>query len=158
MKQVVLACVIGLGLTFSVFADDVLKPLDKLPLEAGEVVFLVQDGEANVNDELIRRIAVGSDKVTASYRNQGTEAKRPRYTIRLYNQHGLLIGENVVGNTSLLFGGVGPIKPGDVATEDMRVSWLPLDRIVRKSTIALPKDWKTVKWVVISESNTMSNR
>ena len=158
MKRMACAWLIGLGIVSSAIGMEEVKPIDKLPLDEGEISFVIEDGEATVNEELIKRISVGRDKVTASYRNKGKAAKRPRYTIRLYNQYGFLLGEDTVGNSISFFGGVGNIEPDDVATEDLTIEWLPLDRIMEKSKVRLPDDWQSVKWVVISESNTMSNK
>ena len=154
MKSLMCLCLSGACLVSAAWAAAPMEPIGKLPLSKGESAFVVEGGEATINDGLIKRIAVGNKTVTASYLNSGQEAKRFEYTIRLYNRYGLLLGEDTVGNVLLILGGVGSIKPGDVATEELTVTWFPLDRVTSKSRIPLPDDWRTVKWVVLSDTNT----
>jgi hypothetical protein len=128
------------------------EAIASLPLAPGEAAFQVKDGEATVNDVLIRRFAIGEKIVTASYHNKSEMKMRPRYTIELYNASGLLVGEDTTGNTSGLFGGPGYIRPGDVGSEELHVTRYPLDRILSKSHVPLPDGWKTVKWIVLKDN------
>lgn len=146
------AIVMGFALTSAGQDRAALKSFEILPVEKGETAYVVEDGEATIDDDLIRRIAVGQEQVTATYRNRTDEKKRARYTIELYNEFGLLLGDYKVGNA--IFGGSGYISPGDVGTERLHIRWLPLDRIFMKSAVTLPDEWKTVKWVVIKDTNT----
>ena len=157
MKEtlVIAAAILGSTLT-GIAADDAsLESLDVLSVDQGETAYVVEDGEVTINDDLIRRIAVGRERVTATYRNRTDAKKRARYTIELYNEFGLLLGDGSAGTA--IFGGAGYIDPGDVGTERLRIEWLPLDRIFMKSTVTLPDEWKTVKWVVIKDTNTRSD-
>jgi len=138
--------------TSSAFAQTELEPVEALPLTGDERAYLVEDGEADISDGLIRRISIGHENVTASYRNRGDKAKRPEYTVRLYNRYGLLLAEDDV--TSGFLGGVGTIDPGEIEAEELHVDHYPLDRIAAKSGITLPDDWDTVNWVVIADTNT----
>ncbi len=96
--------------------------------------------------------------MTVSYRNRGDETKRPRYSLRFYNGHGLLLGEKTVRGRVGLLGSDPSVDPGEMATTDLDVDWLPLDRITARSNMELPSDWRAVKWIVISDSNTMPDR
>ena len=128
-----------------------------LPRAAGEAVFEVRAGEATVDDDLIKRFSVGEKAVTASYQNKSEVKMRPRYTIELYNAQGILLGEDTTGGASGLFGGgPGYIDPGEVGSEDLRVTWYPVDRILSKSAVALPDDWKSVKWIVLKDNKPRS--
>jgi hypothetical protein len=157
MKEslVIAAAILGSTLTGSAADDASLQSLEILSVDQGENAYVVEDGEATVNDDLIRRIAVGRERVTATYRNRTDEKKRARYTIELYNEFGLLLGAGSAGKA--IFGGAGYIDPGDVGSERLHIQWLPLDRIFMKSTVTLPEAWKTVKWVVIKDTNTRSS-
>ncbi|MCH5377944.1 MAG: hypothetical protein JJ992_28640 [Planctomycetes bacterium] len=148
------AAIAGFALISTAVAQDRMVPLDDLPLAEGEFSFVVDEGEATVNDDMIRRIAIGREEVTATYRNRTSERKRAKYTIELYNKYGLLLGEDKAGDT--IFGGTGSIEPGDVGTERFNVKWLPLDRLFKKSSVPLPADWRVAKWVVIKDTNTRS--
>jgi len=131
-----------------------MTPLDNLPVAEGEAPYVVEEGEATVNDDLIKRIAVGREKVTATYRNRTDARRQAKYTIELYNEYGLLLGEGNAGKA--IFGGAGSIEPGDVGTERLHIEWFPLDRMFKKSPVPLPEDWRVVKWVVIKDTNTRS--
>ena len=154
MIRTVACTAIVLGIAFTAAGQDrrALKSFEILPVEEGETAYVIEDGEATINDDLIRRIAVGQERVTATYRNRTDKKKRARYTIELYNQFGLLLGDCDVGRA--IFGGSGYISPGDVGSERLHITWFPLDRILMKSAATLPDDWKTVKWVVIKDTNT----
>ena len=149
------ATISGFALSCTVAAQERMVPLDSLPLTKGEASYVVEDGEATVDDDLIKRIGVGRKKVTASYRNRTDERKRAKYTIELYNEYGLLLGEDDAGGA--IFGGAGSIEPGDVGTERLHIEWFPLDRLFEKSAIQLPENWQVVKWVVIKDTNTRSD-
>ena len=45
-------------------------------------------------------------------------------------------------------------NPGDVATEELDIDRYPVDDILRRSGVAVPKDWRAVRWVTISDTNT----
>ena len=65
----------------------------------------------------------------------------------------MLLGEETTGTTSGLFGaGPGYIDPGDVGSEEVRVTWYPVDRIVAKSAVPLPDDWQRVTWLILKDS------
>ncbi len=155
MKQALLfaAAIAGFALSHTAVAQERMTPLDTLPTAEGEASYVVEDGEATVNDDLIKRISVGREKVTATYRNRTDKRKMAKYTIELYNAYGLLLGEGDVGHVAV-FGAAGSIEPGDVGTERVRVEWFPLDRLFKKSAVPLPEDWRVVKWVVIKDTNT----
>jgi hypothetical protein len=151
-KAAVLAIVVfGSALTCTGQDHLSLQPLKVLPVEIDETAYAVEDGEATVNNDMIKRIAIGQEKVTVSFRNQTDEKRRPLYTIELYNAFGLFLGSDQTGKG--LFGSPGYIEPGDIGTERLHVQWLPLDRVFAKSAILLPDQWKTVKWVVVKEAN-----
>jgi hypothetical protein len=148
------AAISGFSLSCTAVAQERMTPLVNLPVAVGEASYVVEDGEATVNDDLIKRIAVGREKVTATYRNRTDERRRAKYTIELYNEYGLLLGEDDAGNA--IFGGAGSVEPGEVGTERLNIEWFPLDRLFKKSTVPLPEDWRVVKWVVIKDTNTRS--
>ena len=158
MKKTLLlvAFVFGIALTGIAKGDTPLQPLEILSLDLGETAYVVEDGEATINNEMIKRIAVGQEKITAAYRNRTEETKRPLYSVELYNQYGLLLGGVRTGQRT--FGGPGYIDPDDVGTERLHVQWLPLDRIFKKSDVTLPDGWKTVKWVVVKDENPKTSR
>jgi hypothetical protein len=155
MKYVlaVLALTLGPGLTMADETVVSLKPLTALELAEGETAFPVEDSEATVNGDLIKRFSLGEKAVTASYQNKSELKKRPRYTVELYNAYGLLLGEDTTGTSTFSFGGPGFIDPGAVGSEELRVTWYPMDRILSKSGVPLPDDWQTVKWVVLKDNN-----
>lgn len=129
-----------------------LPPLASLELGDGESAFLVVGGEADVNEDLIRRFTVGARSVSANYHNKSESRLRARYKIELYNAYGVLLGEASVGAAMIMFGtGPGYIDPGDVSSEELRVTWHPVDRILAKSPVSVPEDWQTIKWVVTKE-------
>ena len=102
MKQ--LTCLIAAaGFAITALAGPPLKSVEALALSDGERSYAVAEGEANVNDELIKRFTIGREKVTVSYRNKRQKATAPQYTIRLYSAYGLLLGEDTV--RSGMFGG-----------------------------------------------------
>ena len=158
MKKTLLlvAFVFGIALTGIAKGDTPLPPLDILSLDLGETAYVVEDGEVTINNEMIKRSAIGQEKITATYRNRTEESKRPLYTVELYNQYGLLLGGVRTGQRT--FGGPGYIDPGDVGTERLHVQWLPLDRILKKSDVALPDGWRTVKWIVVKDANPKTGR
>lgn len=125
-----------------------------LPLAPDETVYEVKDGEATVNGVLIKRFSVGGKKVTASYQNKSVNTMRPCYSIELYNARGILLGEDTTSYTPGLFlGGPGCIDPGEVGSEERCVTWYPVDRILSKSAMPLPTDWKTVKWILLKDND-----
>lgn len=148
----VLAVTLGTSLTMADEAIVSLKPLTALMLAEGETAFPVKDGEATVNGNLIKRFSLGEKVVTASYQNKSELKKRPRYTVELYNAYGLLLGEDTTGTSTFSFGGPGFIDPGDVGSEELHVTWYPMDRILSKSSVPMPDDWQAVKWVVLKDN------
>lgn len=151
IKPIVCNWLVTGGIIMTCMAAEPIQPVKGIILADGEALYPVIDGEAVVNDQLIRRIAIGSKKVTVSYRNKTDKGVQPAYTVRFYNPHGLLVGEEEVKKGII---GVVYVSAGEVATDDLRVDWMPLDRIFAKSSAALPDDWSEVKWVVISNTNT----
>lgn len=150
-KNVSLLIAYALFVGFSNQLSAGISEIEKLDLKDNEQAYLLKDGETEIEDNLIRRISVGLNEVTASYRNLGDQSRRPKYAIRLYNSYGLLLGEDSIGEG--IFSG-SYVDPGEVATDELNIEWFPLDRIFEKGNINLPENWKEVKWVVIAGSNT----
>ena len=128
--------------------------LDKLPLKPGERVYLVEDGEADINDDLIKRISIGGNEVVASYRNKKSRGAIPAYKLELYNAQGWLLGSTQVRNG--LLGNSTYLKPDAVGMKKLHMEWYPLDQITARTSISLQEQWKAARWVVISDSNTLA--
>lgn len=43
-----------------------------------------------------------------------------------------------------------------MGSEELRVKWYPVDRILAKSAIPLPEGWKDVKWIVLKDNKPRS--
>ena len=124
----------------------------KVEAAKGEILYLVEDDEVVVKDSIITNIII-TKKVTVAYRNKTTKSLTPKYKIRFYNAYGFLLGEDKVGN-AILFGSSTYMEPKEISSEKLYFDWYPLDNILQHSNIEIPNDFKKIKWIIISESNT----
>ena len=127
-----------------------MKERSALNVADDSFVFEVVKGEATVKGELINRVLVGKN-VTVTYRNKTSESVRPSYLIRFYNQYGVMIGKKKVGSFSLTDLMVGP---EEVASESIAFERYNISEILEHSDVRIKEDFDTIKWVVISESNS----
>lgn len=126
----------------------------KPSVSESEYLYEIEDNEILVNDNLITLFAFSKDGISASYRNKTDEKKKPKYTFRVYNAYGMLIGEKELGGSSLGFGNSTYMEPGAVASEKIYLKRYPLDEILKHTNIDTPPDLLDMKWVVLSETNT----
>ena len=130
-----------------------LTPLPGFPESKTEVFFSVKKGETQVNGEVIREFAISKDRVTVAYKNTTAKTLSPKYTIRIYNRYGIMIGSGEVSTG--LFGSTPRLEPGDIGGDKLLVEWLESDSIFKHSTISqLPKDFDQATWISIADSNS----
>jgi hypothetical protein len=130
-----------------------LLPLADPPVSDTEAFFSVTKDGAQVNGEVIREFAISGDRVTVAYKNATDEALSPKYTIKIYNRYGIMIGSDEV--SAGLLGGSPRLEPGDVGGDKLHVEWVDLDSIFKHSSAGtLPEDFKRAKWLSISASNS----
>jgi hypothetical protein len=134
-------------LSLPALSAEPLVPLESLPLVEGEKAYRVIDSSAVIRDDLIERLTIGGDYIAFMYRNPFDKAVSAKFTIRLYNRYGFLTCEKDVK-------GIALGNKGDVAAERIHVRPVPMGRIIEKTGITEPVDWKDVHWVVISGTNT----
>lgn len=134
-----------------------LQPLADPPVSDTEAFFPVTKDGVQVNGEVIREFAISGDRVTVAYKNATEDALSPKYTIKIYNRYGIMIGSDEVSVG--LLGGSPRLEPGDVGGEKLHIEWVELDSIFKHSTAgALPEDFRSAKWLSISASNSKVER
>jgi hypothetical protein len=122
----------------------------KVDADKGEHLFEVKDGESQIKGQLITRILLGKN-IVATYRNKTEESLRAIYTLKIYNNYGMLLGENVVDSGQF-------IEPGEVGSEDVSLIPFPVSDVLKHSNVhTAEKNLDEIKWIVISESNTLLN-
>ena len=119
-----------------------------------EYLYEIKDNEIMVNDKLITLFAFSKDGVSASYRNKTDKKKKPKYTFKVYNTYGILIGSKELGGSSFGFGSSTYMEPGAVSSEKIHLKPFPLDEILKHANVEIPSDLLEMKWVVISNTNT----
>jgi len=146
------------GIT-QIHADDTKAQASKLELSTANpqtndgTLYEVKDNEILINDKLITLIAFGKN-ISAAYRNKTDKRIKPKYTIKIYNPYGMLIGKKEVGKGMSLFGSSTYMEPGEVSSEKIHLDDFPLKEILENSKVKVPEDILTKKWVVISNTNT----
>ncbi len=142
-------------ITATAHAADATKLHPQKPVvEKNEYLYEIKDKEIMVNDKLITLFAFSKDGISVSYRNKTEKAEKPKYTFKAYNQYGMLIGECSVGNSIIMFGPSTSMEPGAVSSEKLTLKPFPLDEILKHANIELPTDLRTMKWVVLSKTNS----
>lgn len=119
-----------------------------------EYLYEIKDNEIMVNDKLITLFAFSKNGISVSYRNKTDKKKKPKYTFKVYNTYGMLIGSKELGGSSLSFGNSTYMEPGEISSEKIHLKPFPLDEILKYASIEIPSDLLDMKWVVISDSNT----
>lgn len=138
----------------AIFAQRETTLAKKTPaVSEGEYLYEIANEEILVNDRLITLFAFSKDGISVSYRNKTDDAKKPIYTFNVYNAYGMLIGTEKLG-TSSLFGSSTYMEPGAVASEKVYLEPYPLDQILEHTSVEIPEDLMTMKWVVLSDTNT----
>ena len=79
----------------------VMTPLAAPPKSDVEVFFEVSKGEARIGGEVIREFAISKNRVTVAYKNTTDEKLSPKYTVRIYNRYGVLLGSDEVLNRAI---------------------------------------------------------
>lgn len=115
--------------------------------QKGEALYEVKDWEAILKDSVITNIVIAKN-VTVAFRNKTNKALTPKYKIKFYNAYGFLLG------TDQVFSRLTYMEPKDLGSVKLHFDWYPIEKILRHTTVDLPSDFKTVKWIIISESNT----
>ena len=133
--------------------DLAITPRAAPPKSNTEVFFEVSKGEALINGEVIREFAIGKNRVTVAYKNTTEKRLSPKYTIRIYNRYGLLLGSDDV--SSGLLGGSPHLEPGDIGGDQLHVEWTDLNAIFNHSSMGdLPDDFQHARWLSIADSNS----
>ena len=135
------------------YADNTIK-LQKTTqgIKKAEYLYEIKNNEIIVNDNLITLFAFSKDGISASYRNKTDKKKKPRYTFKVYNSYGMLIGVIKLGDN--MFGSTTYMAPGAVSSEKIYLTPFPLKEILMHSKVVVPTDILEMKWVVISETNS----
>jgi hypothetical protein len=121
--------------------------------QKSEILYEVKDGEVVVTDSIITNIII-TKNVTVAYRNKTKASLKPEFKIKFYNAYGLLLGKDDVGSSSISFGSDTRMEPKEISSEKLSFTWYPIENILLNTSIQLPADFKSVKWIIISESNT----
>lgn len=119
-----------------------------------EYLYTIKNNEVLVNDQLITLFAFSKGGISVSYRNKTAEKTKPEYTIDVYNAYGMLIGTDEVGASSISFGSSTYMEPGAVSSEKIYLDEYPLKKILENTGIKLPADLMTMRYIVISKTNT----
>jgi hypothetical protein len=142
-------------ITATSHAADAIKLQPQKPaVEKNEYLYEIKDKEIIINDKLITLFAFSKDGISVSYRNKTDKAQKPKYIFKAYNQYGMLVGVCDVGNSIVFFGPSTRMEPGAVSSEKLHLKPFPLDEILKYANIQIPTDLKTMKWVVLSKTNS----
>lgn len=155
MKHITLIITFSLALFASgrIRAEDsIFAPLVNFPDSKEEQFFKVVKGEVQVEGEVVKLIVVKSEHLTVSYKNDSPKDLYPRYTVKIYNQYGYLLGSEIVGAS--LFGGGSRLEPGDVGGEKIHLDLIDIKGILKHTNLKLPDDFLNAGWLSLSKSNT----
>lgn len=148
-----IASITILSLSPNASADDsVFKPLSGMPKSAEEEFFKVADGEAKIEGHVIKLFVIKPQYLTASYKNNSNKSLFPKYTVKIYNRYGYLLGSDKVGVS--LFRGSPKLEPGDVGGDKIHIKLVDLKGVFKHTQLELPADFFTTEWVSLSASNT----
>jgi hypothetical protein len=142
--------------TATIYANDCIKLQQGKPTPTeNEYLYEIKDSEVLVNDKLITLFAFSQGGISASYRNKTYEKKSPKYTFKVYNSYGMLMGSKKLGDEGIsVFGRSASMEPGAVDSEKIYLKPFPLDEILKHANVEIPPDFLEMKWVVISETNS----
>lgn len=155
MKHIASSIAIFLTVLWShrALADNPLfHPLPSAPQSNEEVFFKVEDGEAKIEGEVIKLIVVKPEHLSVGYKNDSDKKLYPKYTVKIYNRYGHLLGGADVSVS--MFGGSSILEPGDVGGEKVRLKLVDIVGIFKHTGLRLPDDFDHAAWVALSGSNT----
>jgi len=117
--------------------------LAKAILDAKAKVVPIQDNEASINGDYIKRVELGRDTAIITYFNRTKVAFSPRYNFRVYDAYGIELGD---------FSDIWAfqrIQPEEVHKEDHRYFPVRMDQALRFTGVPLPADWAVPAFLVI---------
>jgi len=155
MKHAISKITLILALSFSHIAwagDSVFEPLSGIPKSADEEFFKVASGEAKIEGHIIKLFVIKPKYLTASYKNDSNKSLFPKYTVRVYNRYGYLLGSDKVGVS--LLGGSSKLEVGDVGGEKVRLDLIDIVNVFKHTKLDLPADFFDAVWVSLAASNT----
>lgn len=145
--------ILALALNPSSWADESdFKPLSETPKSADEEFFKVVNGEAKVEGHVIKLLVVKPEYLTASYKNDSNDSLFPKYTVRIYNRYGYLLGSDKVGVS--IIGGSPKLEIGDVGGDKIHLDLVDVASVFKHTKLDLPADFFDVAWVSLAETNT----
>jgi|GEM_PF-1771505 hypothetical protein len=133
-------------------ADPSFRPLTEAPKTPDEEFFKVVNGESKVEGHVIKQLVVKPEYLTASYKNDSKESLFPKYTVRIYNRYGFLLGSGRVG--AGFFSGSPKLEMGDVGGEKIHLDLVDIAPVFKHTKLELPEDFFNVAWVSLADTNT----
>ncbi len=109
----------------------------------GVKVVEVKVGEAVFDLPYLKRIDVAKDTALLTVRNEGKVPLAPRLEIEFFNAYGMRLCEVVASFDA------EPVPAGGVSAKQVGLSLPELDHIFATSVIALPSDWKLVRFIAV---------
>ena len=106
-------------------------------------MFRIEDGEAKVGGDVIKRVEVGKRTAVVTYFNKTAQAVERSHRFRLIDAYGIEIASFSTG--------YGPLGPGEAGALSTQIEITRADELLHFSTIALPADWATPVYVVIED-------
>jgi hypothetical protein len=129
-----------------------LQALKETPASEVETFFPVKNGEAKINGVLIREFGIKEQRVTVAYKNTTEKTIVPKYTIKIYNQYGILLGSDEI--RSGILSGNPRLEPGDFGGDKLNIEWIDLQSVFQHSLLSnLPADFSQPAWISLSETN-----
>ncbi len=104
------------------------------------------------NSLSIKLFVVKPEYLTVSYKNDSKESLFPKYTVRIYNRYGYLLGSEKVGVS--IIGGSPKLEIGDVGGDKVHLDLVDIASVFRHTTLDLPADFLDVAWVSLADANT----
>ena len=112
-------------------------------LGSGAKVVEVNGGEAVFDLPYLKRVDVAKDTALLTVRNEGKVSLAPRLELEFFNAYGMLLCEVAASLEA------EPVPAGGVGAKQVGLSLPELDHIFAASVIALPSDWKLVRFVAV---------
>jgi hypothetical protein len=146
MKKIILALL--LTLSPSAFAQDLMRlELPKVDLVKrldGQLIFLIGDGEINVDGDFLRRVELGKRTAIITYANKTQVRLKPAFEFRIFNAYGCEIAS--FSDKWML----DTLGAGELRKENKGFSISSLDHIFEYSDFKLPDDWDEPIYILIS--------
>lgn len=137
------ALIAATTITFAASPEPTTATALQQALGPGVGVFEAKSGEVAVELPYLNRIELTPDYALITVRNDGTVLLAPRLELGFFNKYGMRLCRTTVSFEA------DAVPPGEVKAVQVAISKPNLADIFATSTVKLPSDWRTIRFVSV---------